>query len=113
MSKNTIDFEHTLTEELYFPPELVSANVVDFFKTCTAMCYLYAKKNHDYGNSFTKDIDEIGDAYGIGRLYDKMNRLITLIKVKPQVKDESVLDTIQDLACYSVMLHNYYTNKEK
>lgn len=80
---------------------------------------LYAKKNHDYGNSFDKGMSTIGEAYGIGRLYDKMNRLITLSNPnqKRLVNDESIDDTLRDLACYSIMMLAYrkkeIENKQK
>lgn len=39
--------------------------------------------------------------------YDKMNRLVTLTKEDAAVKDESIDDTLRDLACYSIMLLTY------
>lgn len=90
--------------------ETLSPEVANFTKECIAMIQLYAKKNHDYGNSFNQGMDVIGLPYGVGRLYDKMNRIITLMKVKAKVVDESMSDTIRDLACYSVMLYSYLNN---
>ena len=92
--------------------ELVTEDVSNFAKTCSDMTNLYAKKNHDYGNSFNKGMETIGMAYGIGRLYDKMNRIITLSKVKAEVNDENIQDTLIDLACYSVMTLNYLKGKK-
>ncbi len=85
---------------------LFDENVKTFTETAGKMIQLYAKKNHDYGNSFEKGMKDIGMPYGIGRLYDKMNRIITLSKVKAEVNDESVQDTLLDLACYAVMTYN-------
>lgn len=68
---------------------------------------LYAKKNHDYGNSFEKGCDAIGPAYATGRIYDKVNRLVNVTKTESEVKDESVEDTLKDLACYSLMYLAY------
>ena len=87
--------------------ELQTVQVKQFLEECIKLIKLYAKKNHDYGNSFIQGMDVIGLPYGVGRLYDKMNRIITLLKVKPEVKDESIKDTIQDLACYSIMTSMY------
>lgn len=42
-----------------------------------------------------------------------MNRLITLSKVESEVKDESIEDTLRDLACYSLMYLAYLDNKKK
>ena len=98
--------------KFYIPKELFDTNVEEFVCICSDMCNLYAKKNHDYGDSFNKGMDTIGMAYGIGRLYDKMNRIITLSKVKAEVNDENIQDTLIDLACYSVMTLNYLKGKK-
>lgn len=87
--------------------ELCTDEVVQFANEAKQCVELYSRKNHDYGNSFDKGIDNIGMAYGIGRIYDKMNRLITLTKKEAQVKDESIDDTLRDLACYSMMMLAY------
>ena len=87
--------------------ELCTDEVIQFANEAKQCVELYSKKNHDYGNSFDKGMDNIGIAYGVGRIYDKMNRLITLTKKEAQVKDESVDDTLRDLACYSMMMLAY------
>ena len=87
--------------------ELCTDEVIQFANEAKQCVELYSKKNHDYGNSFDKGMDNIGIAYCVGRIYDKMNRLITLTKKEAQVKDESVDDTLRDLACYSMMMLAY------
>ena len=87
--------------------ELCTDEVVQFANEAKQCVELYSRKNHDYGNSFDKGMDNIGIVYGVGRIYDKMNRLITLTKKEAQVKDESVDDTLRDLACYSMMMLAY------
>ena len=87
--------------------ELCTDEVVQFANEAKHCVELYSRKNHDYGNSFDKGMDNIGMAYGVGRIYDKMNRLVTLTKEEAQVKDESVDDTLRDLACYSMMMLAY------
>ena len=87
--------------------ELCTDEVIQFTNEAKQCVELYSKKNHDYGNSFDKGMDNIGIAYGVGRIYDKMNRLITLTKKEAQVKDESIDDTLRDLACYSMMMLAY------
>lgn len=87
--------------------ELCTDEVIQFANEAKQCVELYSKKNHDYGNSFDKGMDNIGIAYGVGRIYDKMNRLITLTKKEAQVKDESIDDTLRDLACYSMMMLAY------
>ena len=91
--------------------ELHTTDVENFTKECTDMIKLYAKKNHDYGDSFNKGMDAIGLPYSVGRMFDKMNRIMTLMKVKAEIDDESIVDTIRDLACYSVMTVCYIKNE--
>lgn len=87
--------------------ELCTDEVIQFANEAKQCVELYSRKNHDYGNSFDKGMDNIGIAYGVGRIYDKMNRLVTLTKKEAQVKDESIDDTLRDLACYSMMMLAY------
>lgn len=93
--------------------QLITEDVINFFYECVSMTKLYAAKNRDYGNSFSKGCEVIGDAYAVGRLYDKMNRMINLSKNKAEVKDESLSDTARDLACYSVMYSNVLKDRNK
>ena len=98
------------------PDELCTDEVKQFANEAKQCVELYSRKNHDYGNSFDKGMDNIGVAYGVGRIYDKMNRLVTLTKEKAQVKDESIDDTLRDLACYAIMMLTYrkrQINKEQ
>ena len=92
------------------PYRLVDSNVYDFAKVVKQMTELYAEKNHDYGNSFDKGMKVIGLPYGVGRLYDKMNRIISLMNNEAEVDDEKMEDTVLDLACYAVMLYKFITN---
>lgn len=65
---------------------------------------LYARKNKDYGDSFHISYIEEGMAMARIRLTDKLNRFKTLTKSNSQeVKDESVRDTLVDLANYAIM----------
>lgn len=70
---------------------------------CDELNKLYEKKNHDYGDSFHKSYEEFGLTMAAIRLDDKLNRFKTLIKVESKVKDESIRDTLIDLANYSIM----------
>ena len=64
---------------------------------------VYKRKNADYGNSFEEQFNEYGLLSALIRLDDKMRRLKQLSKNDAQVKDESIADTLLDLANYSVM----------
>ena len=92
------------------PKQLVTPEVVALRDQQNKMLNLMAKKNADYGNAFNKGCDKLGYRYGLARIYDKANRLIHLIEDdfqgynNPNVKDENMFDTIQDLGNYCNML---------
>lgn len=71
---------------------------------CEEINDLYARKNHDYGDSFHQTFVEEGMAMARIRLGDKFNRFKTLSRNKEQkVNDESIRDTLIDLANYAIM----------
>ena len=71
---------------------------------CEELNALYAKKNHDYGDSFHLSFLEEGMAMPRIRLGDKFNRFKTLSRnTNRQVNDESIRDTLIDLANYAIM----------
>ena len=113
MAKEPINFKTVTAIEI--PVELVDDKVETFSKIVTEMTELYAKKNHDYGNSFDEGCDKIGVGYPLGRLLDKMNRLIACMGKEDKMQiNESIEDTLKDLACYSVMTLSYLRrNKNK
>lgn len=69
------------------------------------MAQKYKEKNHDYGNSFGEVVQDLGPLVGFGQIYHKCNRAKNLLKgAEPQVKDESIRDTLIDMANYCVLL---------
>lgn len=72
-------------------------------KICKELTALYERKNHDYGDSFHKSYEEWGLAMSAIRIGDKYNRFCKLIKSDAEVKDESIRDTLIDLANYAIM----------
>jgi len=72
---------------------------------CMALKALYARKNHDYGDSFHQTFVEEGMAMPRIRLGDKFNRFKTLSRKldSQRVSDESLKDTLLDLANYAIM----------
>ncbi len=70
---------------------------------CKSLNELYARKNADYGDSFGKSFTEYGLTMACIRLEDKLNRIKSLSKQAAQVSDESIVDTLMDLANYSIM----------
>jgi hypothetical protein len=68
------------------------------------MSETFKKKNHDYGNSFEESLNEEGLAASRIRIGDKWNRYKTLSKgIQKQVNDESIRDTLLDMANYAIM----------
>lgn len=75
------------------------------FKTYTdKLAAILQSKNQAYGDSFTKSLDEDGLLVLKIRLGDKFNRISSLIK-RDELKenDESLEDTLLDLAGYSIL----------
>lgn len=71
---------------------------------CDYLNQLYERKNHDYGDSFHQSFIEEGMAMPRIRLGDKFNRFKTLTRCDgQQVNDESIRDTLLDLANYAIM----------
>lgn len=76
---------------------------------CDGLNELYARKNHDYGDSFHTTFVEEGLAMARIRLGDKFFRFKTLSRLscndrdQQQVTDESIRDTLLDLANYAIM----------
>lgn len=72
---------------------------------CKGLNEIYEKKNHDYGDSFHDTFVEEGMAMARIRLSDKLNRFKKLSKAdsEQKVNDESIRDTLLDLANYAIM----------
>jgi hypothetical protein len=71
----------------------------------------FIRKNHDYGNSFEESLNEEGIAAARIRMGDKWNRFKALSKGKHvKVNDESIRDTLLDLANYCVMTAMWLDN---
>jgi hypothetical protein len=73
---------------------------------CKELNEVYEKKNHDYGNSFGETFDKLGIISAVTRISDKYNRLTSLCMLpeeERQVKDESITDTLMDMANYCIM----------
>lgn len=86
---------------------------------CKKLVEITKKKNHDYCAGSTSDpfknfraCEELGicsvEQGFLTRMTDKMARINSFVKQGSlQVKDESVLDTLRDLANYSILLSGY------
>jgi len=70
--------------------------------TCEELNEIYKAKNADYGDSFGESVKEWGLIAAVVRMDDKMRRLKQLIK-QPAKVNESIRDTLLDLANYGIM----------
>lgn len=92
-SKKEISWDNLMTED-----ERRHRKILD------EMADTFSKKNSDYGNAFEEILDDFGASYAIGRLKEKHKRLTQLvISSKQKVEDESVEDTLLDMANYAVL----------
>lgn len=91
-----------------------------FYEDCLEIS---KKKNSDYTggtvNPFSnfQSVEVLGISTEVGfltRMMDKMKRIASFVEQgQLQVKDESVLDTLQDLANYSCLMAGYIKSKPK
>ena len=82
--------------------EIKPTNVLEFTKLTREMAQTYEAKNADYGNSFDKSLDEFGLVTSLVHMTEKLNRAKQLSRKEARV-DESMRDTLMDLANYAVM----------
>ena len=70
---------------------------------CRELNEIYRRKNSDYGDAFKQLRGEMPKAILV-RIFDKYSRLKTLLgSENPQVKSETIEDTLKDLANYCIM----------
>ena len=91
-----------------------NTNVEKFKAITEEMVKLYEVKNKNYGNSFDKSLDEDGLLVSKIRLGDKFGRFSSLLKANSiGTKEESIEDTLIDLANYAVMTLKWMRNKKQ
>lgn len=80
-----------------------------------SMVDIIEKKNRDYGDSFEKSLNKYGILASVIRMGDKFNRLETLAQPSKEreVKDESIQDTLLDLANYAILTIDWIMEKNK
>lgn len=72
-------------------------------KICEELNEIYVNKNNDYGDSFGETFRKLGIISAVTRITDKTNRLQSLCRNQQKVNDESIRDTLMDLANYAIM----------
>ena len=86
--------------------ENMNRNVSEFAELATKITELYEKKNEAYGDSFAISVSKYGSIAALTRISDKFNRFESLVLgAKNNVHDESIYDTLMDLASYSLMTY--------
>lgn len=75
-------------------------------KICEQLNKIHFQKSCDYGDSFGETFRKLGIISAVTRISDKYNRLVSLCtksKEEQKVKDESITDTLLDMANYCIM----------
>lgn len=117
MVKNDLNYWRNKLKDVV-SPELIDDVIVDINDIHNQQLALMAKKNKDYGNALYEGCSDIGDIYAYCRIFDKAKRFISLIKncFNPEIKEDTLEDTIRDLANYCNMYlawKNRYNQENK
>lgn len=78
-------------------------NTEQFLRIAQGMAGSYEKKDAAYGNSFHVSVQKYGLIAALTRISDKFNRMENLILNNADANDESLEDTLLDLASYCIM----------
>jgi hypothetical protein len=90
-------------EEIKYKKESLTVNKDNIQMQCEEIADLLIRKNNDYGNSVQEQFNEYGLTSILIRLDDKLKRLKSLLKNQQKVKDETIIDTLEDMAGYAVL----------
>lgn len=83
---------------------LQAQKLIEYKALQEEMLDTFKKKNHDYGSAFDETMDMFGPQSALVRIFDKFNRLRTLVGgVHSEVTDESMRDTLLDMANYAML----------
>ena len=85
---------------------IINDKVATHLAICKQLNQTYQEKNADYGDSFSETYQKLGIISAVTRISDKTNRLISLAgkpEAERMVKDETLRDTLIDLAGYAVL----------
>nr|DAE43561.1 MAG TPA: Nucleotide modification associated domain 1 [Caudoviricetes sp.] len=82
---------------------LIPKKCVAFRDITNDMYDTFKAKNRDYGNSFSELFAECGMTYAYGHLSEKLKRVKSLMSDEAKVKDESMRDSLLDLANYAIL----------
>lgn len=88
----------------YDTPSPYSSDLAMFRQIVAEMTDTFIRKNHDYGNSYADSIRELGLVAGFTPILHKCNRLKTLVKGENAMVNESIRDSLLDMANYCVLM---------
>lgn len=74
-----------------------------FNNICQTLFDTYKKKNADYGDSFSRIFKKRGMSYALDHLEEKVYRIEALQAKDNDVKDETYVDSLKDLANYAIL----------
>ena len=82
---------------------IMTDNEKRFRQKVEKLTKVYVAKNKDYGDSFSQSLDKYGIIASLVRMGDKMNRIDSLYDKPTTEVDESLVDSLEDLANYAIM----------
>ena len=82
---------------------IMTDNEKRFRQKVEKLTKVYVAKNKDYGDSFSQSLDKYGIIASLVRMGDKMNRIDSLHDKPTTEVDESLVDSLEDLANYAIM----------
>lgn len=85
------------------------SSVSDAYKHLVSV---YEAKNSDYGNSFEECCNKFGLVSAVVMMNDNINRINSLYNKKDMKVNESLVDTLLDLANYAVMTAVWMNNND-
>lgn len=93
-----------LLKSMEIPSTLITEDIISFTEKVEDVVSIHAAKNKDYDGAFYKTMQKYGLVALCIRLSDKMDRLDSILKSGSiQVQDESIEDTLKDIAAYAIM----------
>ena len=98
--------EHQDMGVVVMTKNIINNKVATHLAICKQLNQTYQEKNADYGDSFSETYQKLGIISAVTRISDKTNRLISLAgkpEAERMVKDETLRDTLIDLAGYAVL----------
>ena len=88
--------------------------IKEHLQVCDLLNTIYHQKNKAYGNSFGDTYKDLGIISAVTRISDKFNRLKTLARHQDiDCNDESINDTLLDMANYCVMTYMELENEKR